>query len=188
MRAKQHHPESQKLYLTFFRIELENKLKTIELDAIKHADVVYASSRKKFSNIEFYIEMLDIVDNFSYAHTIQSRILSDMRTMFARNELLWHTLAQRELKGLSVECNVDCKAELIKVECQSEEMNYSDSENRCSEDAENGNEDVKMDVDLENVKTEESAEPQPNTLKKRIEICIQIYEAAVEWVSLTWYY
>lgn len=70
-RAQQRHPESQKLYLTFFRIELENKRKSVELEALQHADVVYASSKKKFTNIEFYIEMLNIVDKFGYAHTIQ---------------------------------------------------------------------------------------------------------------------
>ena len=75
MRAKQRHPESQKLYLTFFRIELENKRNSIEVEALQHADVVYSSSKKKFNNIGFYIQMLDIVDKFSYAHTIQSRIL-----------------------------------------------------------------------------------------------------------------
>lgn len=186
LRAQQRHPESQKLYLTFFRIELENKRKSVELEALQHADVVYASSKKKFTNIEFYIEMLNIVDKFSYAHSIQRHILDDMRNMFPRNEILWNTLAQRELKGLSnIDCNIDFTG-LIKVECEFENMNDSDSETKGGESTDNRSEDAKMvDLDLKKMKIEELATPQQNTLKKRIEICVQIYESAVEVVSLT---
>lgn len=79
MRAQSRHPESQKLYLTFFQIELENKCQLAALEALQHADIVYTSSKKKFSNIEFYVEMLNIVDKFSYASSIQQNILEDMR-------------------------------------------------------------------------------------------------------------
>lgn len=185
LRAQQRHPESQQLYLTFFRIELENKRKSVELEALQHADVVYASSKKKFTNIEFYIEMLNIVDKFSYAHTIQRHILDDMRKMFPRHEILWHTLAQRELKGLSnIDCNIDFTG-LIKVECEPEGMDDSDSENKDYESTDNRSEDTKMDLDLKKMKIEELTTPQHYTLKKRIEICIQIYESAVEVVGLT---
>lgn len=185
LRAQQRHPESHKLYLTFFRIRLENKRKSDELEALQHADVVYASSKKKFTNIEFYIEMLNIVDKFSYAHSIQQRILDDMREMFPRAEILWHTLAQRELKGLSnIDCTVDFSG-LIKLECDSESRNDSDPENKGDESADNRNEDTKMDLNLKKMKIEELATPQQYTLKKRIEICVQVYESAVEVVGPT---
>lgn len=107
-----------------------------------------------------------------------------MRNMFPRSEILWHTLAQRELKGLSnIDCNVDFTG-LIKVECDSENMNDSDSENKAYEGTDNQSESAKMDVDLKKMKIEELTTPQQNTLKKRIEICVQIYESAVEVVSL----
>lgn len=164
LRAQQRHPESQNLYLTFFKIELENKRKSEEIEALQHADIVYTSSKKKFTNIDFYIEMLNIVDKFSYANSIQQNILDDMREMFPREEILWHTLAQRELNGLStVDCTVDFTG-LIK-----------------SEDAANKGEDNK--VNLKKLKIEDLSGPAQHTLRKRIELCIQIYEEAVKVVS-----
>lgn len=163
LRAQQRHPESQKLYLTFFQIELENKRRSDEFEALQHAEVVYSSSKKKFTNIEFFIEMLNIVDKFKYAKSIQQNILDDIREMFAHEEILWHTLAQRELNGLStVEPTIDL-AGLIKVE------------------GENKNEDSKLH--LKKLKMEELPAPEQKTLKKRIEQCVTVYETAVKAVS-----
>lgn len=164
MRAQQKHPESQKLYLIFFKIELENKRQSDELEALLHADIVYTSSKKKFTNIDFFIEMLNIVDKFAYANSIQQNILDDMREMFPREEVLWNTLAQRELKGLStVDCTVDFSG-LIKTE-----------------DGENKSDDCK--VNLKKLKIEDLSSPPQHTLRKRIELCIQIYEQAVKIVD-----
>lgn len=164
LRAQQLHPESQKLYLTFFQIELENKRKSDELEALQHADVVYSSSKKKFTNIDYYIEMLSISDKFKYASSIQQAILEDMRMMFPREEILWHTLAQRELNGLSsIDCTVDF-AGLIKSEC-----------------GENDDEDSK--ANLKKLKIEDLSTPAQNPLRKRIELAIQIYEEAVKVVG-----
>lgn len=164
LRAQSRHPESQKLYLTFFQIELENKRQSEKLEALQHADIVYSSSKKKFTNIEFYIEMLNIVDKFSYANSIQQNLLDDMREMFPREEILWHTLAQRELNGLSpVDCTVDFSG-LIK-----------------SENGENKTEDNK--VDLKKLKIEDLSSPPQHTLRKRIELCVQIYEEGVKAID-----
>lgn len=163
-RAQQRHPESQKLYLTFFQIELENKRRSEELEALQHADIVYTSSKKKFTNVDFYIEMLAIVDKFNYASSIQQNILNDMREMFPREEILWHTLAQRELNGLStIDCTIDFTG-LIKIE-----------------EGEDKEEDNK--ANLKKIKIESLASPVQHTLKKRIELCVQIYEEGVKVVS-----
>lgn len=166
MRAQQRHPESQKLYLTFFQIELENKRQSPEIEALQHADIVYTSSKKKFTNVEFFIDMLNIVDKFSYASSIQQNILEDMRVMFPREEIMWHTLAQRELHGLSpIDCTVDFTG-LIKAE-----------------GIENKDEDNKLNVNLKKLKIEDLSTPAQHTLRKRIELCTQIYEEAVKVVS-----
>lgn len=171
LRAQQRHPESQKLYLTFFQIELENKRHSEELEALQHADIVYTSSKKKFTNVEFFIEMLNIVDKFSYASSIQQNILDDMREMFPREEIMWHTLAQRELHGLSaIDCTVDFTG-LIK-----------------SEGVENKNEDSKLNLNLKKLKIEDLAAPATHTLRKRIELSTQIYEEAVKVVSFKHFY
>lgn len=158
LRAQQRHPESQKLYLTFFQIELENKRKAEETLALQHADVIYSNGKKKFTDIEYFLEMLSIVDKFSYAKSIQQQILDDMRHLFPRNELLWHSLAQRELHGLAA---IDCTA--------------------------NVNEAIKK----EGVDNKDNIAPLPDltapfqhTLRKRIELCVQIYDAAVKVVSI----
>lgn len=159
LRAQQRHPESQKLYLTFFQIELENKRKSEESLAMQHADVVYTNGKKKFSNIDYFIDMLNIVDKFSYAKSIQQSILDDMRRLFPRNELLWHTLAQRELNGLSpIDCTTDITESLKKE-----------------------GEDSKDNI---NIIADPTATVQ-HTLKKRIELCVQIYDSAVKVVDTT---
>lgn len=147
LRAQQLHPESQKLYAIFFQIALENKSQADEEIALKLADIVYANGKKKFTNASFYIEMLNIVDKFSYAASIQLQILEDIQTMFEIDELVWHTLAQRQLNGLR-------SVELIKSE---EEENKS-----------NENTGFRVSEEL--------------PLKKRIELCQQIYEKALQTV------
>lgn len=81
---------------------------------------------------------------------------------FPREELLWHTLAQRELNGLSaVDCTVDFTG-LIKTES-----------------AENKKEDSKLSLALlKKLKIEDLSSPPQHTLKKRIELCMQLYENA----------
>lgn len=101
LRAQQRHPDSQLIYSTFFLIELENKRKSSTELVLQHADVVYTNGKKKFTEIGFFFDMLQIADKFSFAKCIQQEILNDMRQMFPREALLWHTLAQRELNGLS---------------------------------------------------------------------------------------
>lgn len=106
--------------------------------------------------------MLKIVDKFNYASSIQQNILQDMREMFPREEILWHTLAQRELHGLSmVDCTVDFTG-LIK------------SEDGKSEDSK---------VNLKKLKIEDLSAPTHHTLRKRIQLCIQLYEEAIKLVS-----
>lgn len=103
LRAQHLHPESQKLYLTFFQIELENKREAEEELALQHATIIYTNGKKKFTNVSFFMDMLSIVDKFDYPNSIQQLILQDLREMFQQDETMWHTLAQRELEGLSTD-------------------------------------------------------------------------------------
>lgn len=170
LRAQQHHPESQKLYLTFFQMELENKRQADEELALQHATIVYNDGKKKFpNNFNFYLDMLTMVDKFEYAHSIQKMILNDMTEVFRKEDILWHTFAQRELIGLSTANFVDT------IRCSgSETGNYENVGDHHS----NGVDDhCKMNLDI--VKSEENAQP---FLRKRIEISVQIYEESVKVV------
>lgn len=178
MRAQQQLPAAQKLYTTGFRIELENKIKLDEVEALQRAESMYESSRaQKFINAEFYIEMLDILDKFNYAHAIQQRILDDMQEMCPHAEIRWHTLAQRELKGLTskINCAVDFSG-LIKMECDDVENNKN--EGGATTDAKN------IDLNLKKMKIEDLAAPPHHTSAKRIESCIKTYEDAVKDVMI----
>lgn len=137
---------------------MENKRKSEESLALQHADVVYTNGKKKFNNIDFFIDMLKIVDKFPYAKSIQQTILDDMREMFPRDERLWHTLAQRELTGLST---IDCT------------VNVSESIKKEDEDSK---------ISLSKYPIVDPSAPVAHTLRKRIELAQQIYDAAVKAV------
>lgn len=107
LRAQQLHPESSKLYLTFFQIELENKREVDESLALQHAKTIYTSAKNKIKDFNFYKEILEIADKFAYATSIQELILHDLREQFQQDELMWHTIAQRELNGLPTDTSID---------------------------------------------------------------------------------
>lgn len=159
LRAQQRHPESQKLYLTFFEIELENKRKADEQLALQHADVVYSNGKKKFTHIDYFIELLKIVDKYPYARPIQQTILDDMRNLFPLQELLWHTLAQRQLNGLSPNDDTMDMTEAVKREGEDNKDNIA--------------------------KWTDPSTLEPHTLKKRIELCVQLYDASVGRLNTT---
>lgn len=150
LRAQQLHPEHQRLYLTFFQIELENKRQAEEELVLQHANVVYNNGKQKFNDIAFYIEMLKIVDKFEYADSIQQQILSDMRETFKHDEFMWHTFAQRELSGQST-------ANFIQWIRNDGEPNKIDS-----------------------VKSEDTL----FVTRKRIDLCVKVYEEAVKEVGV----
>lgn len=162
LRAQQRHPEAQRIYLIFFKIELENKRKADETLAVQHAGVVYANGKKKFSEIDYFIEMLSIADQFSYARSLQKGILDDMKQHFEHNELLWHTLAQRALNGFSPVITSTEISENIKKEAE--------------EEADNDN--------IPEIADPEKGAPFQYTLKKRIELCIYTYESSVVVVCI----
>lgn len=182
LRAQQMHPESLKLYLTFFQIELENKRQADEELALQHATIVYNNGKKRFpTNFNFYLEMLTMVDKFNYAHSIQTAILNDMSETFKNDDILWHTFAQRELIGLTTGKFLDS----IRGgggggggdgdgdgDDEAEDVGEDDDDHHM-----NGLDDIRMNLEI--VKSEEQVQPY---LRKRIEICVQIYEEAVKVV------
>lgn len=171
LRAQQLHPESQKLYLTFIQMELENKRQADEELALQHATIVYTNGKKKFpNNFNYYLDMLKMVDKFEYAQSIQTMILNDMSEIFRNDDILWHTFAQRELIGLST-ANF---REMIRN--SGRENGYDEG---VIDHHMNGVDDCfKMSLDM--IKTEEQV---PAYLRKRIEYSVQIYEESVKVVS-----
>lgn len=177
IRALQKLPNAPKLYVTGFRIELENKCKLDETEAIQRAKEMYANSRaQQFKNIEFYMELLEILDGFSYAQSIEQHILNDMQEMCPHSEVRWQRMAQRELNGhatknTTINCPVDFSG-LIKMESDAER-----NDNGKIIDA------TQMNLNLKMMKIENLSGTSHNTLAKRIESCTKVYEDAVKDVS-----
>lgn len=128
LRAQQRHPEALQIYYIFFLIELENKRESAQTQALQHAEVVYLNGKKKFSDFDYFVDMLSIADKFSYTKPLKERILDDMRRSFPRHELLWHTLAQRELTGLTCTKNATTFLEEVKRECHSTAASTTDED------------------------------------------------------------
>lgn len=166
LRAQQLHPESQKILTTFFQMELDNKRQVDPNLALQHATVVYTNGKKKFpKNFEFFHEMLKTTDNYEYAAPIQKTIIDDMCEIFRLDEILWQTLAQRELDGLSTS---DFR----------EHMQKYSNEDAIDYHVDGADDNFKAPLDT--ITVEESA---PECERKRIENAVQIFEVAVKVVS-----
>lgn len=101
----QRHPKSEILYFTFLKLKLleGDKLKVEDSDGkdklITQAELIYKDGKENISSIEFIVGMLEIVSRFEFARSLEALILSDMQSGYRDSELMWHTLAKRELSG-----------------------------------------------------------------------------------------
>lgn len=167
LRAQQLHGESLKLYLIFFQIELENKREADPELALQHATIVYTGGKKKFpNNFNYFLEMLQMVDKFEYARSIQTMILKDMTEIFANAEIMWHTFAQRERNGLATD-NFNEKV-------RGRRRNSSVDGDQCMSGLEDN-----FKMNLEIIKSDDP------TLRKQIECSVQIYEESVKEVCVS---
>lgn len=209
LRAQHRHPDSLPIYTTFLQIELENKRNSSPDIALKLANAVYSAGKQHFNTVDYYIDMLYIANKFEYAKSFQQHIMDDLRRMFAREEISWHTLAQRELTGTSTE-NLDEFLEEMKKECLLDEADMDDSQKRLSEIFEQyaiGNKTSAAEAsspsrspnaaissattpkgdNKKNITTGDDAktkEQQELDHQKRIETCVRIYETAISVVCI----
>lgn len=144
------------------QIELENKRKAEPELALKHATVVYADGKEKFTKIDYFLEMLKIVDRFGYASALQATILEDLCDKFAHNERYWHTVAQRQL--------IDTKASADQLAEAMPTITLDDSDDSMEAGPSTGGP-SKLNVSKEEAEIE------------RLELCVETYEAAVQAVS-----
>lgn len=101
----QRHPNSEILYFTFLKLKLLEgaALKADDLDGqqkmITQAELIYKDGKGNIESIEFAVGMLEIVSRFDFARSLEAVILADMQSGHRSSELMWHTLAKRELQG-----------------------------------------------------------------------------------------
>lgn len=156
--AKLKHPDSLSVFLTIFQVELEEKRKRNVNEAIEYLDECYRKGKVKFPQIEFYFGMLQIVDKLSYARSMQQIILVDVRMEYLHNELLWHTLAQRELHGMTVNDNFKSFADEHHQEDDDSKSSFSKSQS-----------------------SDHSVSLRP--MRTRIKACVETYKEGIDHVS-----
>lgn len=127
-------------------------------EALEYLDECYRNGKLKFPQIEYYFGMLQIVDKLSYARPMQQIILVDVRTEYLQNELLWHTLAQRELHGMTVNDNP---------------KNFGDENHQEDEDSKSSF--------SKSQSSDHSVSLRP--MRTRIKACVETYKDGIDHVS-----
>ncbi|XP_059616443.1 U3 small nucleolar RNA-associated protein 6 homolog [Phlebotomus argentipes] len=116
----QRHPDNNRLYYKFLKIKLmeAEKIKVLTESGLiernhilEGAKIIYDNSRKKIHNIEYLVNILEIVQEYSFAQDLHSAVLRDMQSDFPLEELMWHTLARRELMGLHMVTDHELEAD-----------------------------------------------------------------------------
>ncbi|GCB76605.1 hypothetical protein scyTo_0021015, partial [Scyliorhinus torazame] len=134
LRALRFHPDSQKLYQEYFRMELMNAEKIqkekqllevarvelteadfpVEIHRGELARVVYKRAIEKIAgNAEFHLSFWTIAANFNFAQELQKEIVEDLQALHTNHALTWDFLARRELDTESLpksECPKQAKA------------------------------------------------------------------------------
>lgn len=158
--AKIKHPDALNVFLTIFQVELEEARKRNANEAIEYLDECYRNGKLKFPQIEFYFGMLQIVDKLSYARPMQQTILNHVRTEYLHSELLWHTLAQRELHGMTVNDN---------------SKNFADENHQDDDDSKSSF--------SKSQSSDHSVSLRP--MRTRIKACVETYKEGIEHVSIS---
>lgn len=177
--ALHRHPESLLLYATFISINLENKERVDDEKALLHAETIYSIGKGKFENIDYYLEILNITDKYIYAKKLQDQILTDIKLKFPHSELMWHTLAQRELKGLS-QTDIEATVQSSGVQLDKDEDTKT-TDDRVSSTS---NSELEGETQITDASVASDAAPVPKTLRECIEGTIQIYQVAIKIVRI----
>ncbi|XP_051889077.1 U3 small nucleolar RNA-associated protein 6 homolog [Pristis pectinata] len=119
LRALRFHPESQKLYQEYFRMELMHAEKLrkekelLEMAKLERDDtmppeeivsgelarIVYKNAIQKIAgNVEFHLSFWNIAVLFDFSQKLQAEIVTDLQTLYPHQALTWDFVARRELE------------------------------------------------------------------------------------------
>lgn len=121
LRALRFHPESQKVYQEYFRMELmhaeklRKEKKEFVLASMEGvfdypeeilrgdlAKVVFKEAVKKIRGADFILSVLSIAKSFDFTEHLQKEVLSELQTLCADDPLTWDYLARIELETESL--------------------------------------------------------------------------------------
>ncbi|XP_069883353.1 U3 small nucleolar RNA-associated protein 6 homolog [Dipodomys merriami] len=121
LRALRFHPECQKLYQEYFRMELMHAEKLrkekqeFEKAAMDMGDfdqpeeilrgelarIIYKTSVSKIKGAEFHVSLLSIAKLFDFAKDLQKEIYDDLQALHTDDPLTWDYVARQELEIIS---------------------------------------------------------------------------------------
>lgn len=120
-----HHPDSKELHAEAFKLELmcgSQKAKNAKTDdenntrqekSVLRAEVHFKSSVKAIGDdVEYIISLLEIATEFDFTEKLQMIIIEYLTSNCWKSELMWHTMAQRELKGHHYDKNKENKSRI----------------------------------------------------------------------------
>lgn len=108
MRALMKHPTSEDLHFEFLDIELANERELPETDVASNVTLLYTNAIKSLCNdksvpaeklLTFRAAVLDLLEKCPFTRDLQLMVLKDVHDEHLKEELFWHILAQRELRG-----------------------------------------------------------------------------------------
>ncbi|XP_055593121.1 U3 small nucleolar RNA-associated protein 6 homolog [Uranotaenia lowii] len=116
LRGIQRHPTCRELYLNYLEIqlkEIEKIASSIEGDveeqleqegselykAFRNLELVYENYSKKDKDLDFFIELLNLLKHMKVANKFGISVLQSMKDSHASNERMWQALAQLALEG-----------------------------------------------------------------------------------------
>lgn len=119
LRALRFHPEDEKVYQEYFRMELmhaeklrkqQQELEQAKMDVGEYtfspeimngklAEVVYADATQKIKGAKFILSLLKIAATFDFTKDLQDTIHQDLQSRYKDDCLMWDFMAKRELEA-----------------------------------------------------------------------------------------
>uniref|UniRef100_A0A4W4EK45 UTP6 small subunit processome component n=1 Tax=Electrophorus electricus TaxID=8005 RepID=A0A4W4EK45_ELEEL len=119
LRALRFHPENQKVYQEYFRMELmhaeklrkqQQELEMAKIDIGEYtfspeilsgglAEVVYRDATEKIKGAQFMLSLLQIAAIFDFTKDLQDKILQNLQAQHTDESVTWDFMARRELEA-----------------------------------------------------------------------------------------
>lgn len=128
---------------------------------MRRVEVIYQSSRKKITNINYLTGLLSILEEYPFTKKLQKMVIEDLIENFSRNEITWHTFALRELRGLNV-------ADVLNYKDDDKNDTNKEQQNQKQKEQDKLSSSVPMEVETEqteNDNNDESKAPTESTEK-----------------------
>lgn len=95
------HKNSEKLCSKAIELELNNAGEDIEVQSLcaKRIETIVNSVMKDINNYKFLLEILQSLTQYEFTSYIQKSIVIWLLEKYKDEELVWHTLAEREFNG-----------------------------------------------------------------------------------------